>query len=112
MIPARLLPLTVTKVRPAQTTDRYGNAVYDYGAAAARTSIAAWIDQASASEDTPDGRDAIEGGWKLITNHTGLDPLDRIEWDSAAYELDGPAWPVHTPTGLHHVEAQLRRVEG
>lgn len=112
MIPARLLPLTVTKIRPAQTTDRYGNPVYDYGGAATRTSIAAWIDQASASEDTPDGRNPIAGGWKLITNHIDLDAADRIEWASAAYDLDGPAWPVHTPAGLHHLEARLRRVEG
>lgn len=112
MIPARLLPLTVTKVRPAATTDRYGNTVYDYGAAATRTTIAAWIDQASASEETPDGRDAIAGGWKLITNDTDIDANDRIEWDSVVYELDGPSWPVHTPAGLHHIEARLRRVEG
>lgn len=112
MIPDRLLPLTVTKVRPAETTDRYGNTVRDYGAAAARTSIKAWIDQASASEDTPNARTTIVGGWKLITNHTSLDAADRIEWDSEAYELDGPAWPVHTPAGLHHLEARLRRVEG
>lgn len=112
MIPDRLLPLTVVKVRPAQTTDRYDDTVYDYGAAATRTAIKAWIDQASASEETPNGRDVITGGWKLITNHTGLDALDRIEWDAGVYELDGPAWPVHTPAGLHHMEAKLARVEG
>ena len=112
MIPDRLLPLTVVKVRPAQTEDRYGDTVYDYGDAATRTAIKAWIDQASAAEETPNGRDVITGGWLLITNHTDLDPLDRIEWGSAAYELDGPSWPVHTPAGLHHLEAKLKRVEG
>lgn len=112
MIPDRLLPLTVTKVRPATTADRYGSSVPDYGAAATRTSIAAWIDQASASEDTPNGRDLIAADWKLITNHTDLDAADRIEWDVGVYELDGPVWPVHTPAGLHHLEAKLRRVEG
>ncbi|MFB4265305.1 hypothetical protein [Nonomuraea sp. GTA35] len=112
MIPERLLPLTVTKVRPAHNIDRYNDPVYDYAAGATRTPIKAWIDQASASEQTPNGRDVIEGGWKLITNHTDLDPLDRIEWAGGVYELDGPAWPVHTPAGLHHLEANLRRVEG
>jgi hypothetical protein len=112
VIPDRLLPLTVTKVRPATSTDRYGSTVYDYGAAATRTTFKAWIDQASAAEETPNGRDTITGGWKLITNHTGLDALDRIEWAGAAYDLDGPAWPVHTPAGLHHLEARLKRVEG
>lgn len=112
MIPDRLLPLPVTKVRPAQTTDRYDNTTYDYGGAATRTAIKAWIDQAAASEETPNGRDQIVGGWLLITNHTDLDALDRIEWAANAYALDGPAWPVQTPAGLHHLEAKLRRVEG
>jgi hypothetical protein len=112
MIPERLLPITVTKIRPAQTTDRYGNTVYDYVAAATRTPMKAWIDQSGASEDTPDGRDVIDGSWKLITNDTDVDAADRIEWAGAVYELDGPAWPVYTPAGLHHLEARLQRVEG
>lgn len=112
MIPARLLPLTVTKIRPATSIDRYDNTTYDYDDAATRTAIAAWIDQAAASEATPNGRDQIIGGWLLITNHTDLDPLDRIEWVGNVYELDGPSWPVHTPAGLHHLEAKLKRVEG
>lgn len=113
MIPDRLLPLTVTKVRPASTTDRYGDVVLDYGAAATRTAIKAWIDQAGLVREQPsDGRNPIEGGWKLITNHQDLDADDRIEWDGKPFDMDGPAWPVHTPAGLHHLEANLRRVEG
>ncbi|MFD9949688.1 hypothetical protein ACFWYW_55620 [Nonomuraea sp. NPDC059023] len=111
MIPDRLLPLLLTQVRPAQGTDRYGNPEYDYGAAT-RTAFKAWIDQSSASEETPDGRNEIVGAWKLITNRSGIDANDRIEWDGTVYELDGPPWPVHTPAGIHHYEAKLRRVEG
>lgn len=112
MIPDRLLPLTLTQVRPAQTTDRYTNPEYDYGAAATRTTFKGWIDQTERSEETPDGRNTIVGVWTLITNRAGIDVNDHIEWDAAAYELDGPAWPVFTPAGVHHYEAKLRRVEG
>lgn len=111
MIPDRLLPITVTRIRPAAAQDRYGNPTLDYGAAAARTAIKAWIDQASADEATPDGRTEVIGGWKVITNDD-LAANDRLEWNSVTYDLDGPAWPVYTPVGQHHIEARLRRVEG
>lgn len=113
MIPVRLLPFTVTLIRPAVGVDRYNNPTYDYGPAATRTSIRAWIEQADlAREDLRDGRDPIEGGWKLITNHADVDANDRLDWAARVYDLDGPAWPVHTPAGFHHTEASLRRVEG
>lgn len=113
MIPDRLLPLSVVLVRPAVTTDRYNNPSYDYGPAAARTTIRAWIEQADlAREQIRDGRDAIESGWKLITNHTGVDPLDRVEWDGQTFDVDGEPWPVYTPAGLHHIEGSLRKVQG
>jgi hypothetical protein len=113
VIPDVYLPMTVTLVHPAPTTDRYGNPdVYDYGAAATRTDIAALIDQQSASESTPDGRTKIAGMWRLITNHDGIDAADRIEWEGAVYELDGPPWPAWHFSGYHHTEARLRRMEG
>lgn len=112
MIPARFLPITVTLVHPASVTDRYNNTVYDYGPAATRTSIAVWIDQLAADDLVSNGRTPITGGWKLITNHLNVDADDRVEWDAETFELDGPAWPVYTPAGVHHIEARLRRVEG
>lgn len=112
MIPARFLPITATLVHPAIVIDRYNNTVYDYGSAATRTPIATWIDQSAADDSASDGRTPITGGWKLITNHSGIDAADRIEWDAETFELDGPAWPVYTPAGVHHTEARLRRVEG
>jgi hypothetical protein len=93
-------------------TDRYGNATYDYGAAATRTCISALIDQTSAGESTPDGRDPIIGVWRLITNHCDIDAADRIEWGGQEFELDGPPWPAHGFDRFHHAEARLRRVEG
>jgi hypothetical protein len=112
VIPDAYLPLTVTLIRPATVTDRYGNTSYDYGAAATRTAITALIDQESASESTPDGRMKIVGMWRLITNQAGIDAADRIDWDGAVYELDGPPWPAYHFSGFHHTEARLRRMEG
>ncbi|MFI6496909.1 hypothetical protein [Nonomuraea typhae] len=112
MIPDRLLPLTLTLVRPAQRLDRYNDPTFDYGDAATRTTFRGWIDQSTANEQTPDSRNTITGTWALITNRAGIDANDHIDWDGAAYELDGPPWPVHTPAGVHHYEAKLRHVEG
>lgn len=112
VIPDVYLPLTVTLIHPAVGTDRYGNTTYDYGAAATRTPITGLIDQQSASESTPDGRTKITGMWRLITNHRAIDAADRIEWDGAVYELDGPPWPAYHFSGFHHTEARLRRLEG
>lgn len=112
MIPEVYLPMSVTLVHPATTTDRYGNPSYDYGAAATRATITCLIDQESASESTPDGRNKIVGMWRLITNHDGIDAADRIEWDGVAYEFDGPPWPAHHFSGFHHTEVRLRRIEG
>lgn len=112
MIPDIDLPMTVTLIRPAATTDRYDNPIYDYGPAATRTPIRCLIDQESASESTPDGRTKIVGMWRLITNHRPIDAADRIEWDGNVYELDGPPWPAWDFTAYHHTEARLRRIEG
>lgn len=114
MIPARLLPHTVTVVRPAATTDSHGNTVLDYGTGATRTQIAAWMQQDHRSEPLADGRDPLVQRWLLITNENDIQGRDRIEWDEtpATFEVDGPAYPVHTPAGVHHTEATLRVVEG
>jgi hypothetical protein len=50
--------------------------------------------------------------WRLITNQAGIDAADRIQWDGAVYELDGPPWPAYHFSGFHHTEARLRRMEG
>ncbi|WP_068922198.1 hypothetical protein [Planobispora rosea] len=113
MIDSRFLPYTVTLIHPATVTDRYGNTTYDYGTAATRTCINAMIQQASATESTPDGRTPVVGVWRLITDHCGIDATDRIEWEGAMFELDGPPWPAAEFSGtFHHTEAVLRRVEG
>ena len=112
MIPDRLLPLTAALIRPALGSDRYGNTTVDYTGAATRTPIRAWIEQTSASEPLADGRDPAMTGWLLITNHLDIAARDRIEHDGRVLEVDGLPAPVHTPAGVHHLEARLKSVEG
>lgn len=112
MIPERLLPLAVVLVRPAAVLDRYGNTTLDYGPAAAHTPIRAWIEQAGATEPLSDGRDPAVSSWLLITNHLDIAARDRIEQDGRVLEVDGPPALVHTPAGVHHLEARLKSVEG
>ena len=112
MIPERLLPLTVTLIRPTTSPDRYGSTIPDYGPAAARTPIRAWVEQTSASEPLSDGRAPAITAWLLITNHLDIQARDRIEHDGRVFEVDGVPAPVHTPAGVHHLEAHLTSVEG
>lgn len=115
-LPTRLLPHTVTRVRPATVTDSYGNAELDYGAGAARTAMAAWVQQNSTTEPLSDGRDPLIGGWLLLTNEADVDGRDRFEWTgpngSVTFETDGPPKPIYTPSGFHHTEASLKVVDG
>jgi hypothetical protein len=112
MIPERLLPLIVTLVRPVTGVDRYGNTSLDYGTAATRTPIRAWVEQQTRDEVIEDGRAPLIGSWLLITNHGDVKGRDRIEWDGDLFEVAGPPAAVNTPAGAHHIEATLRRVEG
>jgi hypothetical protein len=116
-VPGRLLPHTVTIVRPATTTDIYGNTTYDYGAGATRTSMAAWMQQNSRTEPLSNGRDPLVQDWLMITNEADVQGYDRIEWTDQAgnnltFEVDGPPAPVYTPAGYHHTETTLKVVAG
>jgi hypothetical protein len=112
-IPEHMLPHTVTLVRPATATDNYGNTTYDYGVAATRTSITAWLQQDKRSEPISDGRDPLIQWWLLITNHEDICGRDRIEHDSTTYDVEGPPEKVYTPSQLfHHTEATLKAVAG
>ncbi len=115
---------TLTKVRPAKTTDAYGNTVLDYGPAATRTTLPGWVWQASRREGRPDGRGPAEQVWELMCNEPDLDTDDRIEWSSGnpagplVFAIEGPPQPsyragnVAGAQGFHHTEATMRLVEG
>lgn len=116
-VPSRLLPHTVTIVRPATTTDTYGNQTFDYGDDATRTDMDGWLQQNSRTEPLSNGRDPLEQSWLLVTNDKDIEGRDRVEWTDPAgndltFEVDGPPAPVFTPGGYHHTETTLRLVAG
>jgi hypothetical protein len=110
-IPAHMLPQTVTRVRPATSTDTYGNTTYDY-AGGSSASMAAWLQQDNRAEPLADGRAALEQAWLLITNDADVLGRDRIVFGSATFEVQGPPEAVYTPAGFHHLESTLRAVTG
>lgn len=115
-VPGHLLPHTVTLVRPAITTDTYGSNVYDYGVAATRTSVRAWMQQDQRTRLSTDGAIPLQQRWLLVTNHADVQRRDRVEWTSTAgptvFELDGQPEPTYTPRGFHHTECSLIVVDG
>lgn len=110
MIPARLLPLTVTWQQPTTTTDGYGNTVDDWTTPTSED-IAAYIEQRTTTENR-DGRDVTVTRLLFITNELGVRATHRIIWDGRTYEIDGDCAVFHTPAGPHHSEATLLIVEG
>lgn len=115
MIPARLLSHTVTLVTPTDgTADPDGNARSDYGDAAERTEMQAWLQQDDAAEADEGDRDARERTWLMITNDDPGDALGLVEWDGMTFDVQGPPAPYYRPgeTEPHHYETQLRLHEG
>ncbi len=116
-VPAGLLPHTVTRVRPATSTDDYGNETYDYVTAASRTTMRAWMQQDNRTEPASNGRDPLVQGWLMVTNNPDVRGRDRVEWTppsgaALVFEVEGPPAPVYTPAGYHHTESTLRVVSG
>lgn len=106
-----LLVHDVTVVTPGSTTDRYGNLVPDW-AASTSTTVKGWISQSSGSEDE-NGRDAQIGEWTLfLPAGVEIDGRARVAWSGVTFEVVGPPRRAWTPRGEHHVEVQLRVVEG
>lgn len=113
-IPENRLIHSVTRVRPVTSTDSYGNTTYDYGVAADRKTMNAWLTQASGTEPMSDGRDPLVGAWSMLTNDTDITGRDRIEWGVQVFEVDGTpklAYAFDT-TVPHHAKSTLRIVAG
>lgn len=117
-IPAALLVHTVVVVRPATSTDAYGDTARDYGAGATRTTISGRVQQDSRSESADALRDSAEQLWTLFTNHTDIRVLDRLEWaghpqGSVTFEVVGPPEPTYAGgPDVHHYEVSLRQQVG
>lgn len=112
-LPAHLLVHTVTRIRPAATTNTYGDAALSYDVPpAASKAMPAWVQQDQRLEERTDGRDPLEQRWLLMTNDDDVQALDRIVHEGETFEVEGPPARVNTPAGFHHLEATLYQAKG
>lgn len=102
-----------------ETTDRYGNTVKDWSTATFEETRG-WVTQTAASE-IGDQREGQASSWRLfVPAGTELTGANRVEWvgetpmsTDITFEVIGPpARPWRPWSGEHHVEADLRVVEG
>jgi len=107
-----LLVHEIAILRPALGTSRYGDATKDW-VTATETETVGWISRRSESEDRTNGREAQVSEWVLyLDEDADIQGGDRVVWGTTTFEVDGPPNPARTPRGEHHVEANLRLVEG
>lgn len=116
-LPARATPHSITRVRPVETTDGYGDTVRDYteaGGATRTAGIRAWVQQDRRAERYADGRSPNEQEWLLLTNDPDFTTHDQVEWSDdetgidRTFTVEGDPEPTYTPAGFHHLEATLR----
>lgn len=109
----RLFVSPVTLARPASTTNRYGEAVPDWSAPPDATwDELGWMTR-TGSDEMANGREAHTDTWELSLPATSaLDETMRVIHEGATYEVRGTVQRARTPSGPHHVVAQLRRVQG
>lgn len=102
-----LLAETVTVVRYADVTDRYGNTV---PGAETRTDYPGRLEQLRTDELVRD-RDTVLTDWRVfLPADADLTAYDRIEARGHLFEVVGLPSQHRTPRGPHHLEAQLRWV--
>jgi len=102
----------VSILAAAETTSRYGDTVKDWDNATT-TSAKGWLSITSTTELAEDGREAQVTRTVLsLPAGTAIAGADRVTIDGATYEVDGNPITAYTPRGAHHIEANLRRVEG
>lgn len=102
---------------PVDATNRYGDVTHtswvDVGPI-----VKGWISQRDASEDRSN-REAEIGQWAVfLPAWAGLTSKHRVRWldpttgELRTFDVIGPVNPAHTPSGPHHIEANLRQVNG
>lgn len=108
-----MLVRDVTILRPAAFTDRYGDSIPDPDSATS-TEVLGWLSQTSATEPTGPGRALVTLTTEILflPSGTDIEAHDRVEIDGQLYEVDGVPQSAWSPRGEHHIEANLRRVDG
>lgn len=109
---AALMVRDITILRAVTSTDRYGNVQADNWTHATTTATKAWVSQRFEGEEL-DGRNAQIRDWvAFLPAGTVIDGGDRVRCDGMTFEVIGPPHRAWRPSGEHHVEAQLRAVQG
>lgn len=110
---ARFMVHDVTLLRPATSTNRYGDTVADWSAPPADTfNEKGWFTRTATSE-MAEGREAITDDAELtLMGDSALDETMRVVHRGNTYEVRGSIQRADTPEGTHHLTAQLRKVAG
>jgi hypothetical protein len=109
---AGLLVRTATVHRIAeQGADRYNSPTrVEIGA----TTYPAWVEQSRSSEELIDRNSVRTDALLILPAYAEIGPLDWVEIDGVAYEVDGT--PARVWRGIagreHHVEAALKAIKG
>jgi head-tail adaptor len=104
---------TVTVLRAAETTDRYGNPMSDWSSPNTHD-ISGCVLQPLAGEETLSlDADSVLSRWSLDTPaDADLTATDRVSYAGEVYEVDGQIGDWPSPTGrLRHRQAMLKRLE-
>jgi hypothetical protein len=103
---------TIVIVHPAFVTDRYGDTTKDYGAAI-RTTTKGWMAH-GATNEIEGNRETDVSIWRLyiVNPFISITAQDRVEFDGSIFEVQGKPIKAKKPSGVHHIEAILRLVEG
>jgi len=107
---------SLTVVRAARVTDRYGNTALDWGDVTLTPVTGCSIQPVDSSEALSPGRDEVVGQrWAFMPAGTDIDALDRVRLPEGGrdFEVVGEVQRMPSATGgLDHVYALLKRVEG
>lgn len=105
-----LLTQTVTVLdRSEGAVDDYGNPVVTFSSG---TDYLARLEQTAGTEITS-GRETLVADWTLyLPPDAEIHGGSRVLADGVTFEVIGPPAKQRTPRGVHHIQANLRHVEG
>lgn len=106
-----LLVHDITILTSGSRTTRADDAVKDWRNAT-ETTVSGWFSQVGAFEDL-DGREAkVTDAVLFLPADTTITAADRVRYGGVTYEITGRPHRAATPVGIHHIEVNLRAVEG
>jgi hypothetical protein len=104
---------TVTRQRAGETTDRYGNTIYDWDAPDALEITPVTVEPVAGSETFDAAGGKLHTRWSLHADSAAdIMTGDRISYEGTEFDIDGAVQRFPSPSGrLDHLEVLLRRRE-